>query len=76
MPITSQQLLQTLPNAGTKVGVFVPVLNTAMQRFQIVGANALPRSSLRSATNPASWSTSARSGDQPRPSADMKAGKT
>lgn len=38
MPITQQQLLQILPNAGAKAGVFVPVLNTAMQRFQIVGA--------------------------------------
>jgi len=31
-------LLQILPNAGAKAGVFAPVLNTAMQRFQIVGA--------------------------------------
>ncbi|TFH81816.1 glycoside hydrolase family 19 protein [Pseudomonas kribbensis] len=38
MPISSQQLLQILPNAGAKAGVFAPVLNTAMQRFQIVGA--------------------------------------
>jgi putative chitinase len=38
MPITEQQLLQILPNAGPKAGVFAPVLNTAMQRFQIVGA--------------------------------------
>ena len=38
MPITEQQLLQILPNAGAKAGVFVPVLNTAMVRFQIVGA--------------------------------------
>jgi len=38
MPITQQQLLQILPNAGAKASVFVPVLNTAMQRFQIVGA--------------------------------------
>jgi putative chitinase len=37
MPITAQQLLQILPNAGAKAGVFAPVLNTAMQRFQIVG---------------------------------------
>jgi putative chitinase len=37
MPITQQQLLQILPNAGAKAGVFAPVLNTAMQRFQIVG---------------------------------------
>ena len=38
MPITTQQLLQILPNAGAKAGVFVPVLNTAMGRFQIVGS--------------------------------------
>jgi putative chitinase len=38
MPITAQQLLQILPNAGAKAGVFVPVLNTAMQRYQIVGS--------------------------------------
>lgn len=38
MPITAQQLLQILPNAGRQAGVFVPVLNTAMVRFQIVGA--------------------------------------
>ncbi|MNS15888.1 Chitinase class I [compost metagenome] len=38
MPITQQQLLQILPNARTQAGVFVPVLNTAMQRYQIVSA--------------------------------------
>jgi putative chitinase len=38
MPITQKQLLQILPNAGAKVGVFVPALNVAMVRFQIVGA--------------------------------------
>lgn len=38
MPITTQQLLQILPNAGAKAGVFAPALNTAMQRYQIVGA--------------------------------------
>ncbi|NUT73515.1 glycoside hydrolase family 19 protein [Pseudomonas sp. C1C7] len=38
MPITRQQLLQILPNAGAKAGVFVAVLNTAMQRYQIVGS--------------------------------------
>jgi len=37
MPITSQQLLQILPNAGQVAGVFVPVLNTGMNRYQIVG---------------------------------------
>lgn len=37
MPITAQQLLQILPNAGAKAGVFAPVLNTAKQRYQIVG---------------------------------------
>lgn len=38
MSITVQQLLQILPNAGPKAGVFVPVLNTALQRYQIVGS--------------------------------------
>ena len=37
MPITAQQLLQILPNAGQVASVFVPVLNTAMNRCQIVG---------------------------------------
>ncbi|WP_236693165.1 hypothetical protein [Pseudomonas sp. 11/12A] len=34
----AENRLQILPNAGAKAGVFVPVLNTAMGRFQIVGA--------------------------------------
>lgn len=37
MPITEQQLLHILPNAGRQAGVFVPVLNTAMGRYGIVG---------------------------------------
>lgn len=37
MPITEQQLLQILPNAGRRAGVFVPLLNTAMGRYGIVG---------------------------------------
>jgi len=37
MPITTQQLLQILPSAGQSAGVFVPVLNTAMNHYQIVG---------------------------------------
>ena len=37
MPITAQQLLQIFPNAGQVAGVFVPVLNTAMNRYQIIG---------------------------------------
>lgn len=37
MPITEQQLLQTLPNAGRNAGLFVPALNTAMNRYGIVG---------------------------------------
>lgn len=37
MPITQQQLLQILQNAGQRAGVFAPALNTAMQRYQIVG---------------------------------------
>ena len=41
MPITVQQLLQILPNAGPVAGVFVPVLNTAMSRYQIVGAKRI-----------------------------------
>ena len=41
MPITSQQLLQILPNAGQVAGVFVPVLNTAMGRYQIVGTKRI-----------------------------------
>ena len=41
MPITAQQLLQILPNAGQVAGFFVPVLNTAMSRYQIVGAKRM-----------------------------------
>ena len=41
MPITVQQLLQILPNAGQVAGVFVPVLNTAMGRYQIVGTKRI-----------------------------------
>ena len=41
MPITTQQLLQILPSAGQSAGVFVPVLNTAMSRYQIVGAKRI-----------------------------------
>ena len=41
MPITVQQLLQILPNAGPVAGVFVPVLNTAMGRYQIVGTKRI-----------------------------------
>ena len=37
MSITQQQLLQILPNAGPVAGVFVPVLNAAMVRYQIIG---------------------------------------
>jgi putative chitinase len=37
MPITEQQLLQILPNAGRQAGVFVSVLNTAMSRYGVVG---------------------------------------
>ena len=36
MPITEQQLLQILPNAGRQAGFFVPVLNTAMSKHGIV----------------------------------------
>jgi putative chitinase len=41
MPITVQQLLLILPNASQVAGVFVPVLNTAMSRYQIVGAKRI-----------------------------------
>ena len=37
MAITAQQLLQILPSAGQVAGVFVPVLNTAMVHYQIIG---------------------------------------
>ena len=37
MPINAQQLLQIFKRAGQVAGVFVPVLNTAMNRYQIVG---------------------------------------
>ncbi|WP_110947430.1 glycoside hydrolase family 19 protein, partial [Pseudomonas bohemica] len=36
MPINAQQLLQILPNARQVAGVFVPALNTAMGKYQIV----------------------------------------
>ncbi len=36
MPITQQQLIKILPNAGPKAGVFVPALNAAMGRYQII----------------------------------------
>ncbi|WMN15346.1 glycoside hydrolase family 19 protein [Pseudomonas piscis] len=36
MTITVQQLLQILPNAGAKAGVFVPALNAAMGKYDIV----------------------------------------
>ncbi|MCY7264489.1 glycoside hydrolase family 19 protein [Pseudomonas protegens] len=36
MTITAQQLLQILPNAGAKAGVFVPALNAAMSKYGIV----------------------------------------
>ena len=38
MPITTLQLQQILPNAGQSAGVFVPVLNTVMVCYQIVGS--------------------------------------
>lgn len=36
MSITVQQLLQILPNAGQKAGVFVPPLNAAMGKYAVV----------------------------------------
>ena len=41
MPITTQQLLQILPNAGQLAGVFVSALNTAMNHYQIVGTKRI-----------------------------------
>lgn len=38
MSITLQQLLQILPNAGPVASVFVPVLNAAIVRYQIIGS--------------------------------------
>ncbi|WP_122563411.1 glycoside hydrolase family 19 protein [Pseudomonas viridiflava] len=35
MPVNQQQLLNILPNAGLKAGVFVPALNIAMTRYCI-----------------------------------------
>lgn len=35
MPITQQQLLQILPSAGPRAGIFLPALNRAMLRFEI-----------------------------------------
>lgn len=35
MPITAQQLLQILPNAGKQAGVFASALSLAMERYQI-----------------------------------------
>ncbi|PNG30947.1 glycoside hydrolase family 19 protein [Pseudomonas protegens] len=36
MTITAQQLLQILPNADAKAGVFVPALNAAMSKYAII----------------------------------------
>jgi putative chitinase len=44
MLITTQQLLQIIPNAGAKAGIFVPILNTAIGRFQIVGGKRIAAS--------------------------------
>ena len=41
MPITAQQLLQILPNAGQSAGVFVSALNTAMNHYQIIGTKRI-----------------------------------
>lgn len=35
MPITQQQLLQILQNAGPRAGIFLPALNRSMLRFKI-----------------------------------------
>lgn len=39
MNISETKLLQILPNAGRQAGVFVPVLNVAMNRYGIVGTS-------------------------------------
>lgn len=44
MSISKQNLLQILPNARTQAGVFVSALNTAMQRYQIVGTKCVAAS--------------------------------
>lgn len=36
MSITAQQLLQILPSAGQKAGVFVPPLNAAMGKYAVI----------------------------------------
>lgn len=36
MSLNQQQLLQIFPNASRTAGVFVPLLNTAMVRYQII----------------------------------------
>ena len=41
MPISAQQLLQILPNAGQSAGAFVPALNTAMNHYQIIGTTRI-----------------------------------
>ena len=46
MSITRQQLLQILPHAGQFAGVFVPVINTAMVRYQIIGPQRLASESV------------------------------
>lgn len=38
MPVTAQQLLLILPNAGIKAGVFAPSLRSAMELYQVVGS--------------------------------------
>ena len=54
MPITVQQLLQIFPSAGQDAGVFVPVLNAAMNRYQIVGLKRVAAFIARLATSLAS----------------------
>lgn len=41
MSITQAQLLRILPNAGTNAGVFAPILNVAMGRFQIINSKRI-----------------------------------
>ena len=72
MSISCRQWVLILPNAGLVAGVYVPVLNTAMNRYQIVALNALRPLSRRLATNPASSNMSKKSGGQPLPRPAMK----
>lgn len=77
MLITAQRLLQIIPNAGAKAGIFLTVLNTAMGRSRLWGgANASPLSLPRSATSPVNCFTSAKFGGQLQRRPGTRAGQT